>query len=75
MRSKGLKLAIKAKGGVNALARALGISSAAIAQWREVPADRVPQVELVTRVPCWELRPDLYRTPDTYDLSRDAAAS
>lgn len=58
--NKGLKKAIRSKGTQTALAEALGITRGAIGQWIEVPADRVLDVEKITKVPCWELRPDLY---------------
>lgn len=53
-------------GGTAALARALGITRAAVSQWNRVPASRVLQVELVTggRVARHELRPDLYPACD-----------
>ena len=44
------------------LARALGITHAAVRQWSErVPADRVVDVERITGIPREALRPDLYR--------------
>ncbi len=46
------------------LASDLGISPGAISQWKDVPADRVLEVEQVTGIPCHELRPDLYRVPN-----------
>lgn len=53
----------KAKvGGNTGLARALEgpISPQAISQWRQVPAERVLEVERATGVSRHELRPDLY---------------
>lgn len=46
-------------GGVNALARQLGISSAAVAVWKRVPAARVAAVARITGLPAAEIRPDL----------------
>lgn len=46
-------------GGVNALARQLGISSAAVAVWKRVPAARVAAVARITGLPAMEIRPDL----------------
>jgi DNA-binding transcriptional regulator YdaS (Cro superfamily) len=57
----GLQAAIDAVGGLRALARLLGISASAIAQWRRVPAHRIVEIELGTGVPREILRPDLYR--------------
>jgi DNA-binding transcriptional regulator YdaS (Cro superfamily) len=51
--------------GLVALAQALGVSKAAVSQWRtgdrQVPAERCPQIERVTagRVRCEQLRPDV----------------
>jgi DNA-binding transcriptional regulator YdaS (Cro superfamily) len=56
-----LAKAIKAAGGVSALARALGIKHPAILQWGRIPANRIVDIERVTGVPREELRPDLYR--------------
>lgn len=52
-------MAILAAGGVNALARQIGISSAAVAVWRTVPAARLAKVAEVTGIPASKLRPDL----------------
>ncbi|WP_421996217.1 Cro/CI family transcriptional regulator [Roseococcus sp.] len=60
MRDSGLTRAIERAGGVNALARALGIASASVAQWRSVPPARVGEVARVTGVSPVELRPDLH---------------
>lgn len=51
------------------LAAALGITTQAISQWRRVPADRTLDVERITHVPRYKLRPDLY-PPDDYIDSR-----
>ena len=47
-------------GSLAQLARDLGISRAAVAQWKRVPAERVVAVERFTGIPREELRPDLY---------------
>lgn len=56
----GFEDAIRAAGGVGALARSLGISQPAVSGWSRVPADRVIAVEAATGVPRSALRPDLY---------------
>lgn len=56
-----LRQAIKARGGLSALARELGIAPASLFAWRRVPAHRIVQVEAVTGIPREQLRPDLYR--------------
>jgi antitoxin CcdA len=50
---------IKAAGGVNALAHKLGISSAAVAVWKRVPAQRLAEVSRITGISTSRLRPDL----------------
>jgi post-segregation antitoxin (ccd killing protein) len=52
-------------GGVNALARQLGISSAAVAVWKRVPAARVAAVARITGLPALEIRPDLVGFAET----------
>ena len=52
--------AIAAAGGPSAVARALGITKAAVGQWRRVPDDRVAQFARLSGFPARTLRPDLY---------------
>jgi len=54
--------AIKASGGLGALAKAFGISPQAVDKWRRggVPAERVLSLEEISGVPRTALRPDLY---------------
>jgi DNA-binding transcriptional regulator YdaS (Cro superfamily) len=59
-KDEGLALAIKAAGTGKALAEMLGISQSAVSQWKKVPAERVIEVERVTKVSRTKLRPDLY---------------
>ena len=61
MREASLDLAIKEAGGVNALARSLGITSAAISQWDRAPAKQIIKIERITGVPRHVLRPELYQ--------------
>lgn len=51
-------------GGLAVLARALGIRHTAFYRWKTVPADRVLKIEEVTGIPRYEIRPDLYPSPD-----------
>lgn len=60
MRDNGLEQAIKAVGGVSALARALGVAQPSVSAWTRIPAKRVLAVESLTAVPRHVLRPDLY---------------
>jgi DNA-binding transcriptional regulator YdaS (Cro superfamily) len=62
---EGLEKAIEKAGGIRPLARLLGISAAAVSQWRQVPSRHVISIERLTGIPREILRPDLYppRTP------------
>jgi TorA maturation chaperone TorD len=60
MPDTGLHEAIRAAGGVRALARKIGISQPAISNWQRVPAGRVPSVEAATGIDRAILRPDLF---------------
>jgi TorA maturation chaperone TorD len=64
MRDSGLDEAIRAAGGVGALARKIGISQPSVSNWSHVPAERVLSVEAVTGVSRVVLRPDLYAEND-----------
>jgi DNA-binding transcriptional regulator YdaS (Cro superfamily) len=61
IKDQGLRLAVAKLGNFNALAKALGISPAALMEWKKIPSHRILQVEAVTRVKRENLRPDLYR--------------
>ena len=73
MRSEALAEAIRRKGGVNELARSIGITPQAISQWGEVPPLQVIAVERATGVSRQALRPDLY--PDAEIPSSDAPST
>ena len=66
LKASALDEAKRAVKGNTGLSRALGgeITSQAIAQWRQVPAERVLKVEKATGVPRHRLRPDLYPDPE-----------
>src|SRR5690348_3370052 len=77
MRDAGLEEAIRAAGGVGALAQKIGISQPSVSNWSRVPADRVISVEAVTGIARAVLRPDLYSaapsaTFDEVDAARAA---
>ena len=55
-----VRIAAKRVGGVVKLARALGLSDAAVSLWPRVPADRVLEVERLTGVSRYTLRPDVF---------------
>lgn len=55
---------IKAQHGLSArLAQELGLSRAAISLWKQVPAERLPEVERITGIPRHLLRPDICPAP------------
>lgn len=60
MSIEGKLKAVEKAGGASRLAEALHVTRSAISQWRQVPAERVLDVERATGVPRHELRPDLY---------------
>src|SRR5450631_4281091 len=75
MRDMGLDEAIRAGGGVRALARKIGISQPSISSWPRVPAERVLAVEAATGIDRAILRPDLYeRSITAADLDEVDAA-
>lgn len=59
-----LKKVIDMAGGQLALARYLGISQAAISQWRRIPHLRVLEVEKLTGISRHVLRPDIFGPKD-----------
>lgn len=68
MRDEGLSEAIRAAGGISALARTLGISQPSVSNWMRVPAERVVAVEGATGVDRSVLRPDLYGGPGMAEI-------
>lgn len=42
------------------LARRIGVTRGAIAQWKEVPAERMGEVSRATGIPMETLRPDIF---------------
>jgi TorA maturation chaperone TorD len=76
MRDTGLDEAIRAAGGVGALARKIGISQPSVSNWARIPAERVLAVEAATGVDRSVLRPDLFsdQYPGAGDLDEVDAA-
>jgi TorA maturation chaperone TorD len=70
MRDTGLDEAIRAAGGVGALARKIGISQPSVSNWARIPAERVVAIEAATGIDRSVLRPDLYgeRHPNAGDM-------
>ena len=58
--------AIRAQRGMSAkIARELGLTRGAVAQWRVVPAELVPEIERITGLPRHILRPSHWDAPVT----------
>ena len=74
MRDAGLEEAIRAAGGVGALAQKIGISQPSVSNWSRVPAERVISVEAITGVARAVLRPDLYGTSPSATIDEVDAA-
>ncbi|WP_419952513.1 Cro/CI family transcriptional regulator [Methylobacterium sp.] len=60
MTDDALQLACEKAGGRKALAAAIGVTRQAIEQWRRVPAERVLDVERISKVSRHALRPDIF---------------
>lgn len=59
-KDKVLRDVLRLIGGTRALARELGIDHAAVSRWDRVPPLRVLEVERITGVSRYRLRPDVY---------------
>lgn len=46
------------------LAREIGVTRGAVAQWKQVPAERLGDVSRVTSIPMATLRPDLFASAE-----------
>jgi DNA-binding transcriptional regulator YdaS (Cro superfamily) len=58
------------RGTATRIARAIGISRAAVSGWTRVPADRVLAVEGLLGIPRHLIRPDLYQPPPHHPRTR-----
>lgn len=56
-----MRKVIKAAGGATKFAAALGTGRSVIYLWKQVPAERLIEIERITGVPRDKLRPDLFR--------------
>lgn len=57
--------AVKDRMTLARLAREIGITRGAVAQWDRVPAERLGDVARVTGIPMPKLRPDLFEAAET----------
>ncbi len=64
MRDPHLEALLAMRGAVTRIATALGISTAAVSQWKRVPDDRVAEVARALGVPPEQVRPDLAEVPE-----------
>jgi DNA-binding transcriptional regulator YdaS (Cro superfamily) len=56
--------AVKDRMSLARLAREIGITRGAVAQWDKVPAERMGDVSRVTGIPMERLRPDLFKASE-----------
>lgn len=54
---------LEAAGGQAKLARALKIGRSAVNQWEQVPIRRAREVAVLTGIPVWRIRPDIWEPP------------
>lgn len=54
-------------GGIKALASKIGITHNALYSWRRVPAERVNVIATITGVPLHEIRPDVFKAPESVE--------
>jgi DNA-binding transcriptional regulator YdaS (Cro superfamily) len=61
---------IRAKRGLIAkIGRELGIRASAVSMWTNVPAERLPEIERITGIPRYDLRPDICPRPQATEAA------
>lgn len=65
--------AVEAAGGTIALGKALGITRQAVEQWHTVPPERVLDVERLSGISRYDLRPDIYGAAPDYGTAKKKA--
>lgn len=60
----GMALLRSQRGLMTRIAAELGIERGAVAMWKRIPAERVPDVERITGYARHQLRPDLWEPPN-----------
>ena len=66
MRDPALEALLARRGTVKQIAAGLGISTAAVSQWKRIPEDRVAEIATLLNLPPESLRPDLAPAPPSY---------
>jgi DNA-binding transcriptional regulator YdaS (Cro superfamily) len=59
----GMDLIKSRRGLIAKIAKGLNIHGSAVSMWKKVPAERLPEVERITGIPRYELRPDICPPP------------
>jgi len=72
MRDPALEALLARRGTVKQIAAALGISTAAVSQWKRIPEDRVSEIAKALNLPPASLRPDLAPAPPHSEPSTGA---
>lgn len=54
------------------LARRLGLTRGAVAQWKEVPAERMGEISRITGIPMEVLRPDIFAAAKADEINEAA---
>ena len=57
------------RGMLSRIAKEIGITRGAVAQWKVVPPVHVPAIERATGIPRHELRPDLHLVPGSVEAA------
>lgn len=57
------KQIIDAAGGVVRVARKIGRSHSTISEWKRVPPKHVQAVSVLSGIPAWKIRPDVFPAP------------
>lgn len=58
-----LKQIIKSAGGTLAVAQSIGRSHSTVSLWKRVPAPHVHIVSVLSGIPAWKIRPDVFPAP------------
>ena len=70
----GMDLIRGRRGLISEIARGLGIHRSAVSMWKRIPAERVSEVERISGIPRYDLRPDLWSRPENASTAPREAA-